>query len=329
MKKNIAVIYGGPSSERQISILSGRYAASCIDRNKYNVYEILFNTDAWLNVEWEGDADDAPMKTLGVVDKGDFSCNGVKFDAAVITIHGIPGENGLLQGYFEMLGVPVTTCSSFVCSVAFNKYSCKRYLADTGVKMAKDVFLHKGEEYDTKEIVAKLGLPIFVKPSDGGSSFGVTKVKKESDIPAAVDFALKESDTVLIESCIVGREMTQAIYMADGEPVALPITEIVTTNEYFDYEAKYLGKSEEICPAVISDALAAEMTAVTKKIYRHLGASGLIRMDYIVNDEGVWFLEINATPGMTRMSLVPKMVRVSGRDITEFFTQLIENCLNR
>lgn len=325
MKKNIAVIYGGPSSERQISILSGRYAASVIDREQYNVYEILFNSDCWQSVEWEGEQ----MKVLGTVDKGDFSCNGVKFDVACIMIHGIPGENGLLQGYFEMMGVPVTTCSSFVSTIAFNKYSCKRLLADTGVKMAEDVFLRRGETYDAGAIVEKLGLPVFVKPSDGGSSFGVTKVKDVSLLPAAIDYAFSEGDTILIEKAITGREITQAIYMDGGEPVALPITEIVTSNEYFDYDAKYNGKSEEICPAPIPESMAEETTYWTKKIYTHLGGTGLIRIDYIASEEGVYFLEINATPGMTRMSLVPKMVRVSGRSMTDFFTALIENALSR
>ena len=321
MKKNIAVIYGGPSSERPISILSGRYAASVIVREKYNVYEILFNTDCWQLVEWEGEQ----MKVLGLVDKGDFSCNGVKFDVACIMIHGIPGENGLLQGYFEMMEVPVTTCSSFVCTIAFNKYSCKRLLADTGVRMADDVFLRRGQAYDADAIVAKLGLPVFVKPSDGGSSFGVTKVKDISQLPAAIEYAFGEGDTILIEKAITGREITQAIYMEDGHAVALPITEIVTTNKYFDYDAKYNGKSEEICPAPIPESMAQETTFWTKKIYAHLGGTGLIRIDYIASEEGVYFLEINATPGMTRMSLVPKMVRVSGRDMKDFFTALIEN----
>lgn len=325
MKPNIAVIYGGPSSERPISILSGRYAASVIDRDRYNVYEILFNTDSWQLVEWEGEQ----MNVKGVVDKGNFSCGGVKFDCACIMIHGIPGENGLLQGYFEMLGVPVTTCSSFVCTIAFNKYSCKRLLLDTGVKMADDVFLRRGESFDAEAIVARLGLPLFVKPSDGGSSFGVTKVKSAGEIAAAVECALRESDTVLIEKAITGREMTQAIYTDSGRAVALPITEIVTQNEYFDYDAKYNGKSSEICPAPVSDDLAAEITRWTEKIYAHLGATGLIRMDYIVAEDGVYFLEINATPGMTRMSLVPKMVRTSGRDMKDFFTAVIENALKK
>lgn len=325
MKPNIAVIYGGPSSERPISILSGRYAASVIDRDRYNVYEILFNTDNWQLVEWDGEQ----MNVKGVVDKGNFSCGGVKFNCACIMIHGIPGENGLLQGYFEMLGVPVTTCSSFVCTIAFNKYSCKRLLLDTGVKMADDVFLRRGEGFDADAIVARLGLPLFVKPSDGGSSFGVTKVKSAGEIAAAVECALRESDTVLIEKAITGREMTQAIYTDSGRAVALPITEIVTQNEYFDYDAKYNGKSSEICPAPISDNLAAEITRWTEKIYAHLGAEGLIRMDYIVAEDGVYFLEINATPGMTRMSLVPKMVRTSGRDMKDFFTAVIENALKK
>ncbi|MBR3029834.1 MAG: D-alanine--D-alanine ligase [Bacteroidales bacterium] len=324
MKKKVAVIYGGTSSEREISILSGRYAASSIDRNRYEVYEVLFNADSWLLVEWESEDSDR-MKVLGTVDKGSFSCNGIKFDIACIMIHGIPGENGLLQGYFEMMGVPVTTCSSFVCTVAFNKYSCKTFLRDTGVKMADDVFLHRGEPYDVDAIVKKLSLPVFVKPSDGGSSFGVTKVKKASDMPAAIDAAFMEGDTLLIEKAIAGREVTQAAYTSKGKVVVLPVTEIITENEYFDYEAKYLGKSDEVCPAAITAEQKADISYWTERIYRHLGCTGLVRMDYIMAEDGVYFLEINATPGMTKMSLVPKMVRVARIDIRDFFTELIES----
>lgn len=324
MKKRVAVIYGGTSSERDISILSGRYAAASIDREKYEVYHILFNSDNWLLIEWESEDSDQ-MRVLGAVDKGTFSCNGIRFDVACIMIHGIPGENGLLQGYFEMMGVPVTTCSSFVCTVAFNKYSCKTFLRDTGVKMAEDVFLHRGEAYDVDTIVSKLSLPVFVKPFDGGSSFGVTKVKKVSEIPAAIEAAFKESDTLLIEKAVEGREVTQAAYTSGGKVTVLPVTEIITENEYFDYEAKYLGKSDEVCPAEISDAQKADISYWTERIYRHLGCTGLVRMDYIMAEDGVYFLEINATPGMTRMSLVPKMVRVAGIDMGDFFTELIES----
>ncbi|MBR5735412.1 MAG: D-alanine--D-alanine ligase [Bacteroidales bacterium] len=324
MKKKIAVIYGGTSSEREISILSGRYAAASIDRDRYEVFEVLFNPDSWLLVEWESEDSDK-MKVLGTVDKGSFSCNGIKFDVACIMIHGIPGENGLLQGYFEMMGVPVTTCSSFVCTVAFNKYSCKTFLRDTGVKMAEDIFLHKGDAYDVDAIVGKLSLPVFVKPSDGGSSFGVTKVKQASDMNAAIEAAFRESDTLLIEKAISGREVTQAAYTSNGKVVVLPVTEIITDNEYFDYEAKYLGKSDEVCPAVVTESEKANIGYWTERIYRHLGCTGLVRMDYIMAEDGVYFLEINATPGMTRMSLVPKMVRVAGIVIKDFFTELIES----
>ena len=275
-------------------------------------------------MEWESEDSDR-MKVLGTVDKGSFSCNGIKFDIACIMIHGIPGENGLLQGYFEMMGVPVTTCSSFVCTVAFNKYSCKTFLRDTGVKMADDVFLHRGEPYDVDAIVKKLSLPVFVKPSDGGSSFGVTKVKKASDMPAAIDAAFMEGDTLLIEKAIAGREVTQAAYTSKGKVVVLPVTEIITENEYFDYEAKYLGKSDEVCPAAITAEQKADISYWTERIYRHLGCTGLVRMDYIMAEDGVYFLEINATPGMTKMSLVPKMVRVARIDIRDFFTELIES----
>jgi D-alanine-D-alanine ligase len=322
--KNIAVIYGGPSSEREISIQSGRYAASVIDRTKYNVYEILFNSDQWQVVTWSEPVIGGEMSVLGEVDKGRFSWGDIKFDVALIMIHGIPGENGLLQGYFEMMNVPVTTCSSFVSTVTFNKYSCKRFLQDTGVKMAKDIFLRSGDNWSAEEIVAKLGLPLFVKPADGGSSFGITKVKSVDQVDEAIEYAFKEGDNILIESAIVGREMTQGVYLDNGEVRLLPVVEIVTENEYFDYDVKYLGKSDEICPAQISDELAAEIGRCSDKIYRHLSATGLMRIDYIVSQEGVYMLEINTTPGFTQMSLVPKMLRTAGINITEFFTSLIE-----
>ena len=323
LKRNIAIVCGGDSSEHDVSLRSAQGLYSFFDKERYNVYIVDIKGQDW-HVE-------LPDGTTTRIDRNDFSFveNGKAclFDYAYITIHGTPGENGLLQGYFEMMEVPVTTCSSFVCTIAFNKYSCKRLLADTGVKMADDVSLRRGESYDVKQIVDKLGLPVFVKPADGGSSFGVTKVKDPSLMNAAIEYAFSEGDTILIEKAITGRELTQAIFMEKGQPVALPIIEIVTPNEYFDYDAKYNGKSEEICPAPIPQSMADELTACTKKIYAHLGGTGLIRIDYIAGDEGVYFLEINATPGMTKMSLVPKMVRTSGRTMSEFFNALIDNAL--
>ncbi|MDD2594543.1 MAG: D-alanine--D-alanine ligase [Bacteroidales bacterium] len=324
MKKKVALIYGGNSSEIEISILSGKHVAANIDKSKYEVYEILLRGADWSLCSSDTDK---PLP-MAQIDKTDFSCTldgvNIKFDVAFIMIHGTPGENGLLQGYFEMMGIPFTTCSSYVSALTFDKYSCKTFLRDTGVKMAREVYLRKGDKYDTKEIITKLGLPLFVKPSDGGSSFGITKVKKEEDLAKAISEAFSEGETVLVEEFISGREMTEGVFSSKGEIIALPVTEIIPHNEFFDYEAKYLGKSDEVCPASISADTAARIEAQTRKIYHHFGCKGLVRMDYILHGEDIYFLEINTVPGMTKMSLVPQQVRVAGIDMTEFFTTLLE-----
>jgi D-alanine-D-alanine ligase len=244
---------------------------------------------------------------------------------AFIMIHGTPGENGLLQGYLEMMGVPYNTCSAYVSAITFDKHSCKRFIEHAGIKMAKDVFIRRGSGYNPQEIVAELGLPVFVKPTNGGSSFGITKVKRVEDLEAAVELVFKEYDSVIIEESIVGRELTNGIYQDGDELVKLPVTEIVTTREFFDYEAKYLGESQEICPADIPCGLTARIQETTEKIYKYMGCSGLVRMDYIVRGEEIFFLETNTVPGMTPMSLVPAQVRAAGISVGEFVNTLIEN----
>ena len=342
MKKKIALIYGGNSEEAGISIQSGRNVSRNINREKYDVYEVLLRGVDWLvlNPSGEDVEEELPQRCLdalcagvaetGVqVDKSDFSFvhNGekVKFDMAFIMIHGTPGENGLLQGYLEMMGVPYNTCSAYVSAITFDKHSCKRFIEHAGVKMAKDVFIRRGSGYNSEEIVAELGLPVFVKPTNGGSSFGITKVKKVEDLAPAIELVFKEYDSVIIEESIVGRELTNGIYANGNELVKLPVTEIVTTREFFDYEAKYLGESQEICPAHIPDELTAQIQETTEKIYKYMGCSGLVRMDYIVRDGEIFFLETNTVPGMTPMSLVPAQVRAAGISVGEFVNTLIEN----
>jgi D-alanine-D-alanine ligase len=263
------------------------------------------------------------------VDKTDFSFEWdgrkVKFDMAFIMIHGTPGENGLLQGYLEMMGVPYNTCSAYVSAITFDKHSCKRFIEHAGIKMAKDVFIRRGSSYNATEIVEQLGLPLFVKPTNGGSSFGITKVKKLEDLVPAIELVFREYDSVIIEESIVGRELTNGIYPKGDALVKLPVTEIVTTREFFDYEAKYLGESQEICPAHIPDDLTRRIQDTTEQIYRYMGCSGLVRMDYIVKGEDIYFLETNTVPGMTAMSLVPAQVRAAGISMEEFVNTLIDN----
>lgn len=338
MKKSIALIYGGNSEEAGISVQSGKNVSGNICRGEYDVYEVLLKGMHWRVLNPSGGVVEEGLAERGLenpsevgveVDKTDFSFvregKRVKFDMAFIMIHGNPGENGLLQGYLEMMGVPYNTCSAYVSAITFDKHSCKRFIEHAGIKMAKDVFLRRGTAYNAVEIVEELGLPVFVKPTNGGSSFGITKVKRVEDLEAAVELAFREYDSVIIEESIVGRELTNGIYQDGEQLVKLPVTEIVTTREFFDYEAKYLGESQEICPAQIPCELTLRIQETTEKIYRYMGCSGLVRMDYIVRGEEIFFLETNTVPGMTPMSLVPAQVRAAGIPMSKFFSTLIEN----
>ena len=336
MKYNtIAVIYGSDSSEWQVSVRSGEFTASRIDGLLYDVYEIFAREGKWSVAAYRKRNSMRfvfPEEARPQVDKTDFSVvvdgKKVKFDFAYIMQHGTPGENGLMQGYLEMLGIPHSGCSAFVSAITFDKYSCKSYLKDVDyVKCADDIFLRKGESTEclAQKAIEKLGLPMFVKPTDGGSSFGVTKVKSAEDFDKAVEYAFSEGNMIMAEGAIVGRELTCAVYNNGKENVALPVIEIITENEFFDYEAKYNGHSREVCPAQIPDSLRDEIQEVSKKIYSHLGCAGIVRVDYIASEEGLYFLEVNTIPGMTAASLVPQMVRAAGLDMTNFLTAIIEH----
>lgn len=369
-RKNIALIYGGNSLEAEISIKSGKNVADNLDRDRYNIYEVLLRGESWRVINPNGEivpggfaeellngeieiekgyvnVDEASVnannsgahgrikigdmqKLPGTeIDKTDFSFTfgGVKtrFDYAFIMIHGNPGENGVLQGYLEMMDIPFNTCSSFVSTITFDKHSCKRFLDFSGVNLAKDIFIRK-EDFcfaDCDSIIEKLDLPLFVKPSDGGSSFGVTKVKRPNELAEAIKMAFEVSSSVLVEECIKGREVTNGIYTVNGKIVNLPVTEIFTDREFFDYEAKYLGQSREICPAPLGDELTRRVQRTSEKIYRYLGCKGLVRMDYFIRDDEIYFLELNTVPGMTAMSLVPAQVRAAGITMKELFNSLI------
>ena len=333
--KSIAVIYGSDSSEWEVSVRSGEFTASQVDGNRFDVYEIFARFGQWTVAAYRKKGQERMTLSEGerpLVDKSDFSAvvDGakVKFDFAYIMQHGTPGENGLMQGYLEMIGVPHSGCNAFVSAITFDKFSCKSYLKDVDfVKCADDMFLRKGETYEglAQKAVQKLGLPMFVKPTDGGSSFGVTKVKKVEDFDKAVEYAFSEGNMLIAEAAVVGRELTCAVYFDGQENVALPVIEILTDNEFFDYEAKYNGHSREICPAQIPDSLRDQIQEVSKKIYSHLGCAGLVRVDYIASEEGIYFLEVNTIPGMTSASLVPQMVRAAGMSMTDFLSTVIDN----
>ena len=333
--KSVVVIYGSDSSEWEVSVRSGEFTSSQIDGSRYDVYEMFARFGQWHLVAYRKKGQDRVVIPEGerpAIDKSDFSVvvggEKVKFDYAYIMQHGTPGENGLMQGYLEMIGVPHSGCNAFVAAMTFDKFSCKSYLKDVDyVKCAEDIFLRKGESLEglAQKAVDKLGLPMFVKPTDGGSSFGVTKVKTIDDFDKAVEVAFSEGNMLLAEAAIVGRELTCAVYFNGNEHVALPVIEIITENEFFDYEAKYQGLSREVCPAEIPDTLRDRIQEVSKKIYAHLGCAGLVRVDYICSGDDLYFLEVNTIPGMTSASLVPQMVRAAGLSMTGFLSTIIEN----
>ena len=332
---NIAVIYGSDSSEWEVSCRSGEFVSSRIDGSLYNVYEIFARFGKWQLAAYrmkDSMRVALPEQDRPEVDKTDFSVSvsgcKVRFDFAYLMQHGTPGENGLMQGYLEMLSVPKSSCSAFVSAITFDKFSCKGYLRNVDfVKCADDVFMRKGDDREAfeKEAVRRLGFPMFVKPTDGGSSFGVSKVKRQEDIAEAVRLAFSEGNTILAEKYIKGRELTCAVYPDGKDNIALPVIEILTEHEFFDYDAKYNGASREVCPAEISSELTARIQEASRKIYERLGCSGVVRVDYILAEDGLYFLEVNTIPGMTSASLVPKMVRAAGLDMTSFLTDIIEN----
>lgn len=325
MKKNIAIVAGGDSSEIVVSLKSAEGIRSFIDNDKYNVYIAIVKKGDW-SVQL-GNGGKAP------VDKNDFSFRKegetVRFDFAYITIHGTPGENGLLQGYFEMIGLPYSCCNVLAAALTFDKNVCKNYLKGFGVRVADSMYVHRGERVAAADVVSRLGLPLFVKPNADGSSFGVTKVKEASQLGEALEKAFGEGSDVLIERFLSGTEVTCGCYKVKGKSVVFPPTEVVTENEFFDYDAKYNGQVSEITPARISAELTEKIQSLTLRIYDIVGAKGIIRVDYIIDSTGEpYMLEVNTTPGMTATSFIPQQVRAVGLDIKEVMNDIIENEIN-
>lgn len=322
----LAVVSGGFSSEAEISFKSGKSVTRWLRNAGRTVYEVRILRKGWWAIVPDGDGDGTECP----IDRNDFSFTGpdgkkVNFDKVFIIIHGDPGENGRLQAYFEMLGVTYIGCSSLCAAIAFDKFACKSYLRDSGTYMARDIMIRRGDEYDPYDIADKVGLPAFVKPCGGGSSFGVSKVREPEELDGAIETAFKESDTVLIEKSIVGREIDCAVYSSKYGPKALPLIEIVPRNEFFDYEAKYMGASSELCPAPIPDAERVKVQDAAVRIFERLGCSGLVRMDFILGADGKpYLLEVNPNPGMTDASLVPQMVRQAGMTMEDFLTGIID-----
>jgi D-alanine-D-alanine ligase len=326
MKKNIALLAGGYSGEYVISIQTAATIEKNLDTEAYNVYKIYVTRDDWWYENGKGERIS--------LDKNDFSLNikgeKIKFDAAFIAIHGTPGEDGRMQGYLDMLSVPYTSCNAIVSAITFNKSYCNKVVKDFNVvAIANSVHLIKGEPYSMGAILDQLKLPLFVKPNESGSSLGVSKVKSVEELLPAIEKAFKEDNQVLIEEFIEGRELTIGIYRINGYLYTLPATEIVSKNEFFDYEAKYTpGVTNEITPAPISDIVKEQLQNKASYIYRHLNCRGVVRMDFILQKvtNKLYFLEVNTMPGQSENSIVPQQVRASGASLKEFYGTLLEDC---
>ncbi|MBA3829146.1 MAG: D-alanine--D-alanine ligase [Taibaiella sp.] len=326
MKKKIALVAGGYSGEYVISIQSADTIEKNLDAELYDIYKIIITRDDW----WH----ETPTGQKVAVDKNDFSLllhgTRVTFDAVFIAIHGTPGEDGRLQGYLDMLQIPYTSCNAIVSALTFNKSYCNKVVkAFNIVNIANSVHLIKGEPYSVGSILDQLKMPVFVKPNESGSSLGVSKVKLVAEFLPAIEKAFKEDNQVLIEEFIEGRELTIGVYRVNGYMHTLPATEIVSKNEFFDFEAKYTpGVSNEITPAQIEDNIKEQLETKAAYIYRHLNCRGIVRMDFILHKQTnkLYFLEVNTMPGQSENSIVPQQVRASGRELKEFYGELLQDC---
>ncbi len=325
--KNIALLAGGYSGEYVISIQTAETIEKNLDSSLYNIYKIIITKDGWWYESNKGER--IP------VDKNDFSLNiegeKVNFDCVFIAIHGTPGEDGRIQGYLDMLDIPYTTCNAIVSALTFNKSYCNKVVkAFNVVNIANSVHLIKGEPYSVGNILEQLQLPMFVKPNESGSSLGVSKVKSVEALLPAIEKAFKEDNQVLIEEFIEGRELTIGVYRVNGYLRTLPPTEIVSKNEFFDYEAKYTpGVTSEITPALIDDNIREQLETKASYVYRHLNCRGVVRMDFILQKgtNKLFFLEVNTMPGQSENSIVPQQVRAAGISLKEFYGALIEDCM--
>ncbi|MGQ8336046.1 D-alanine--D-alanine ligase [Sunxiuqinia sp. A32] len=325
MRPNIAVIYGGDSSEYIVSVQSGKNVFQSIDTELFHPWLVEMKGFEW-KVFVDGDESVE-------IDRSDFSFvyndEKIKFDYAYIIIHGTPGEDGILQGYFDLLKIPYSTCGVHSSALTFNKYFCSNFLKNFDVPMAKSVRLKKGTEIDIRSIVGELGLPVFVKPNAGGSSFGITKVKSVEKLKEAVENAWKESDEALVEEFILGTEFTCGLVKLKNEEFVFPLTEVLPKKEFFDFEAKYTkGMTDEITPARLSPELTLKCQQLASKVYDLCNCQGIVRVDFILKEEEFYFLEINTTPGMTSTSFIPQQVTAMGMKLKTLLSKIIQDGLS-
>jgi D-alanine-D-alanine ligase len=319
--RTIAIVAGGDSSEFEVSVKSANEVCKTLS-SRYISYIIMIRGTNWYWEDRKG--------RFHNIDKNDFSLttdeSRIRFDAVFIAIHGTPGENGLLQGYFDMMAIPYTSCSAFCSALTFNKQACKLVLKEYKIPMAESILIRKGEHPDVNGIIKQTGMPCFVKPNDSGSSFGVTKVKKKEDMLSAIEIAFRESNEVLIEAFMDGREVACGVVKTKKKALILPVTEIISKNEFFDYEAKYTpGKSDEITPANMPASITDEIQRLSSLIYDLLSCNGIVRVDFIIIGQKPYFLEINTVPGMTEESLVPKQAVAAGILLNDLYAMVIED----
>jgi D-alanine-D-alanine ligase len=319
--KTIAIAAGGDSSEYEVSVKSAGEVEKVLS-SRYSVYIIMIRSGNWY---WED-----PKGRYLPVDKNDFSLttgdSWIRFDAVFIAIHGTPGENGLLQGYLDMLKIPYTSCPAFCSALTFNKQACKLFLKEYGIPMAKAILVRNGDQMNDDQIINQTGLPCFVKPNDSGSSFGVTKVKKKDELYPAIENAFRESNEVLIEAFLDGREVGCGVVKSRKKSIVLPVTEIISKNEFFDYEAKYTpGLSDEVTPANMPENITKKIWELSSRVYDLLGCRGIVRVDFIMVDEQPYFLEINTVPGMTKESLIPKQAAAAGISLEDLYSMVVED----
>lgn len=320
--KNIAIICGGNSGEYEVSLASGKMVMSNLDKNHYNGYLVLIRNQDWSYTDLEGNKHKVDKSDFSITLSGEKIC----FDGIFNAIHGTPGEDGKLQGYFDLLGLPYTSCNQSTSSLTFNKYFCNRFVSSFGIQTAESVSLYHGEKYDSKQIIERLGLPLFVKPAESGSSVGITKVNLEDELDDAIACAFAEGNRILIEENIKGRELTCGVINKGKELLVLPLTEIISKNDFFDYEAKYTdGLREEPTPADVTEEVEQDIKTLSAFLYRQMDCRGFVRFDYILSDTELYFLEVNTIPGITEASIMPKMVQAFGMPISDFFNIALDN----
>ena len=324
MKYKIAILAGGDSGEYEISIKSAAVVRHHLDENLFDSYVVIIRGKDWKYVSGNGEE--------YTIDKDDFSLDlpegKISFDGIFIAVHGTPGEDGKIQGYFDMLGIPYTSCDQITSAITFDKFFCNHFVSSFGINISRSMVIRKGEKMDEREILEHISLPLFVKPNRGGSSVGTSKVKAREELLPALRMALKEDNQAILEEHIPGRELSCGTINFRGQVMTLPITEIISKKEFFDYEAKYLGMSEEVTPADIPDTIAENISRTSLRLYQLLNCKGMVRFDYILNNEKLFFLEVNTVPGMSELSIVPQQALKAGISLKELFSETMLNALN-